>query len=368
MATFVHTADVHLDTPFSANFSQKQMQLRRREVLKTFQKVLDAAKGKDFLFISGDLFDGRFVSLETVSFVKRCLRELGDTKVFIAAGNHDPLNPGSVYQGEDWGENVHIFSTQWEYFDFPELKTRIHGRSFGQEHEEDTLLTDLPVREDWCNMMVLHGDVVADGGKSAYNPMEKGKVAASGMDYLALGHIHQASGLVRLDNTRYAYPGVPEGRGFDEEGVKGFYQGVAEKGNVQLTWVPASRRSSWHLQVDVTDMEDSFQVQDAIVSAMEKAGSVEDIYKIYLIGQMGPCDLSIEVFKEELKDKAFYLDIIDETRPEISLTEMAKENTLRGDFVSAMLREIEVMLEEEKEIGYLALELGIKAMERGQGA
>ncbi len=250
MATFVHTADVHLDTPFSANFSQKQMQLRRREVLKTFQKITEAAKGKDFLFISGDLFDGRFVSMETDSFVKRCFRELGDTKVFIAAGNHDPFTPSAVYQSDDWGENVYIFSTQWEYFDFPELKTRIHGRSFGQEHEENTLLTDLPVREGWCNMMVLHGDVVADGGESAYNPIEKGKIATSGMDYLALGHIHQASGLVRLDNTRYAYPGVPEGRGFDEEGEKGFYQGIAEKGNVQLTWVPVSRRSSWHLQVD----------------------------------------------------------------------------------------------------------------------
>ena len=63
MPSFIHTADVHLDTPFSARFTQKQMQLRRKELMQTFQKIVRAAEKKDFLFISGDLFDGEFVSL-----------------------------------------------------------------------------------------------------------------------------------------------------------------------------------------------------------------------------------------------------------------------------------------------------------------
>ncbi len=367
MPTFVHTADVHLDTPFSAHFNPKQMQLRRREVMKTFQKIVQVAKEKDFLFISGDLFDGRFVSSETVAFVKRCFEEIGGTKVFLAAGNHDPFSPGSVYQTTDWGENVYIFSTEGEYFDFSELKTRVHGRSFANDREEETLLADFPVHPDWCNVMVLHGEIVADGGESAYNPIHKGDIEKSGMDYIALGHIHQASELLRLGTTRVAYPGVPEGRGFDEEGEKGFYVGVLDKNDVQLTWMPSAMRQCWHLSVDVTGMEDGLAIQTAITEAIKNAGGSENIYKVLLVGKISDGIIQTDILKEELKDAAFYLDVIDETHPLIAVEELARENTLRGEFVLAMLEEIEKMPEEEKSIGYLALELGIKAMEGGQG-
>ena len=78
MPSFIHTADVHLDTPFSARFTQKQMQLRRKELMQTFQTIVRAAEKKDFLFISGDLFDGEFVSLETASFLQRAFSEIKD--------------------------------------------------------------------------------------------------------------------------------------------------------------------------------------------------------------------------------------------------------------------------------------------------
>ena len=54
------------------------------------------------------------------------------------------------------------------------------------------------------------------GPDSGYGPISPGDIAASRLDYLALGHIHQASGLQREGSTYWAYPGCPEGRGFDE--------------------------------------------------------------------------------------------------------------------------------------------------------
>ncbi|MBO5364884.1 MAG: DNA repair exonuclease, partial [Clostridia bacterium] len=222
MPTFVHTGDVHLDTPFSANFSQKQMQIRRREVMQTFRSIVLAAKDKDFLLISGDLFDGQFVSADTISFVKRCFAEIPDTQILMVAGNHDPYLPDSVYATEFWGDNVHIFGTEWEFFDFPEKKTRVHGRSFRAPHEEISLMKEISLADGWCNLMLLHGEIVAVGGESSYNPIEKNALARCGVDYVALGHIHQRSSLARLDGVYYAYCGIPEGRGFDEEGEKGY--------------------------------------------------------------------------------------------------------------------------------------------------
>ena len=66
--------------------------------------------------------------------------------------------------------------------------------------------------------MALHGDALNAG--SPYNAVTREQIAASGLCYLALGHIHEKSGLQRAGETFYAWPGCPMGRGFDELGQK----------------------------------------------------------------------------------------------------------------------------------------------------
>ena len=363
MASFVHSADIHLDTPFSANLSSKQMQMRRKEIMQTFKKLVQASADKDFLFLCGDIFDGGYVSSDTIEFVKRCFSEIPDTKVFISAGNHDPLAGDSAYKSGNFGDNVHIFGSRMEYIDFPELKTRIHGVSFADARQEATLLEGLEIKEEWCNILVIHGDVVADGGESVYNPLEKGALASCGADYVALGHIHIASGLQRAGNTWYAYSGVPDGRGFDEEGEKGFYTGEAEKGRVHIEWVPASSRAFYHTNVDVSGVKDSIELYEKI---KEEIIDEKNLYKVILSGKARRGLINTEVLKEQLNDSAFYIDVIDKTRLGYEIEEIAKENSLRGAFAREMLEKISLLPEEEKEIGYMALEFGLSAMEGGE--
>ncbi|MBQ4146013.1 MAG: DNA repair exonuclease [Clostridia bacterium] len=361
MASFVHSADIHLDTPFSANLSTKQMQIRRKEIMQTFKKLVLASADKDFLFLSGDLFDGGYVSSDTIEFVKRCFGEIPDTKVFISAGNHDPLTSNSVYLTEEFGDNVHIFGSEMEYVDFPELKTRIHGVSFADSRQETTLLSKLEIKDDWCNILVIHGDIVANGGESVYNPIEKGALAGCGADYVALGHIHIASGLQRAENTWYAYSGVPEGRGFDEEGEKGFYVGEAEKGRVYTEWVGSSARAFHHTFFDVSGISDSIELYEKIKAEIKDENN---LYKVVLNGKARRGLINLEIIKEQLKNSAFYIDIIDKTSLGYEIDEIAKENSLRGAFVREMLEKITLM--DEKEIGYMALEFGLSAMEGGE--
>ncbi|MEE1012956.1 MAG: DNA repair exonuclease [Clostridia bacterium] len=364
MATFVHTADIHLDTPFSARFTAKQAKLRRKEVMQTFQRICEDAKDADFFLISGDLFDSRFVSPETVAFLKRCFADMPDTRVFISAGNHDPLRSDSVYLTESWGENVHIFGTEMEYVDFPELRTRVHGRSFSTQHCEESLLQSLDLAEKWCNLLVLHGDLVATGGASNYNPVQKQMLERSGVDYAALGHVHQYSGLQRLGTMYYAYPGIPEGRGFDEEGEKGYLTGTVEKGNVRAEWKRVCKREFVRRELDVSNCSDSLQILEKVESVIEEYGT-ENIYRILLTGSLEPSLVQTEVLCEQLKSKAFSLELRNEAGPVYQIEDLAKEPSLRGAFVTAMLEEITNLPEEEKEMGQLALELGLSAMERG---
>lgn len=366
MPSFIHTADVHLDTPFTARFTPKQMQLRRKELMQTFQKIVRAAKSRDFLFISGDLFDGQFVSAETLSFVKRCFAEIPDTHVMIAAGNHDPMENGSAYAAEDWGKNVHIFSTQMEYIDFPELETRVHGISFQTSRQEQPLLKKLDLAPNRYNILVMHGEIAAEHSLGVYNPIWKSALADCGADYVALGHIHQTGGLQRSGNAWYAYPGIPEGRGFDEDGDRGYFDGEAEKGRVQLRWIPVCRRHFWNLSVDVSGMEDGIQVLDEVTKTITQTGCQDDLFQIKLTGKIARGLIHTELLEQQGKEQVFYLSVRDCTQMEYHAEDLIKENTLRGEFEAAMLEKISQMPEDEKEVGYLALTLGIEAIERGR--
>ena len=68
------------------------------------------------------------------------------------------------------------------------------------------------------NILVLHGD--AENPASPYDPVSSAALAASGLDYAALGHIHRR-GERRDGGTLCAWPGCLMGRGFDECGEKG---------------------------------------------------------------------------------------------------------------------------------------------------
>ena len=129
--------------------------------------------------------------------------------------------------------------------DFPGLKPRIHGVSFSESRQETSMLKNLSIAPEWCNIVVVHGEVTAAGTESVYHPITKQDIASSGADYIALGHIHRRSEPQRCRDTWYAYPGIPEGRGFDETGDCGYYEGEAEKGSVNLRWVSCCRRRFW---------------------------------------------------------------------------------------------------------------------------
>lgn len=364
MPTFVHTGDVHLDTAFSARFSSVRAELRRKELMMTFESIAEKAAESDLFLISGDLFDSRFVSAETRAFLRRCFASMPDTRVMIAAGNHDPLTADSVYAEDDWGENVHIFSAQMEYVDIPELKTRVHGVSLDRPYVTETVMRDIEIKESWCNILVMHGEVVADGGSSEYNPIFKSDLAASGVTYAALGHIHKPSGIKREGGVCYAYPGIPEGRGFDEDGERGFIQGQADSGGVTADWIPVNRRSFLHVPVDVSGCEDSITIFDRIKKIIDEKGG-SNIYKIELTGKLDRSVINCDVLKQQLGDSAFYIELTDHTEPLYDVHEIAKETGLRGAFAAEMLKWISEMPEDEKEIGYTALRLGIDAMKGG---
>ena len=237
MVKLIHGADFHLDAPFHALPPEKAAQ-RRAEQRELLFRLADLANREeaDLLLLSGDLFDGAEVYGETLDALSQALGSVRG-QVFIAPGNHDFWSAHSPYAALVWPENVHIFTEpEIETVELPELGCTVHGAAFTAPHRTDRALEGFHAPSDGnLHLLVLHCDGTPD---SRYGPITEEDLSASGIDYAALGHIHARIGPRRAGETVWAYPGCPEGRGFDELGDKGVLCGSVERGKVQLDFVP----------------------------------------------------------------------------------------------------------------------------------
>ncbi len=249
----VHAADFHLDSAFGALSAEQARQRRResRELLTRLSNYVNQ-NGVDLVLLAGDLFDSDTTYRETLEALSEALGAM-QARVFIAPGNHDPYSAKSPYATLSWPENVHVFTSKTvERVELPELQCAIYGAAFTAPVQDESLLAGFRAPEDdFIHLMVLHGDISAT--ESRYDPLTKGQIKESGIDYLALGHTHQFGGFLREGQTTYAYSGCPEGRGFDELGEKGILTGTVERGKAELSFVPFARRRYEVLNVDVTE-------------------------------------------------------------------------------------------------------------------
>ena len=102
---FVHIADLHFDSPF-VNLSNKEMlgDIRRLDQRKIFKKVITYIKENDipFLFISGDLYENKYIRQSTIQYMNDLFNQIPQTKIFISPGNHDPYTKNSYYNKFNW--------------------------------------------------------------------------------------------------------------------------------------------------------------------------------------------------------------------------------------------------------------------------
>ena len=330
----VHAADFHLDSAFGA-LSAEQARQRRRESRELLTRLCNYVNqnGVDLVLLAGDLFDSDTTYRETLEALSEALGAM-QARVFIAPGNHDPLTPDGPYARTRWSDNVHIFTEdRMQTITFPDLNCAVHGAAFtALECPTDSVLPGFRVPQDGLiHIGLLHGDVTTSD--SRYRPIRAADIAGSGLDYLALGHVHSCSGVLTAGAVPYAYCGCIEGRGFDELGERGFLFGEVGAGTADLRFVPFARRRYCIAQVDVTD-------GDAL-TALERTlphDTEQDIYRLRLTGTPEqPPRLSL--LEEALSGRFFALQLRDETAVRRDLWDKCGEDTLRGLFLQELRRQ-----------------------------
>lgn len=319
MIKLLHSADWHLDAPLRS-VSEERARALRREQLRIPGRIAALCRERecDMMLLSGDIFDGNY-SPESFRAVQTALAEAA-VPVFIAPGNHDYFWEKSPWYREQWPDNVHIFKkNQTESVVVEKLSCRVYGAAFTGPEAPGLLEGFRAECAERYAVAVLHGDPLSP--MSPYCPVTTGQVLESGLDYLALGHIH-AGNSFRSGATLAAWPGCPMGRGFDETGIKGALV-VTLGDTAQAEFCPISGIRFYDLKVRAGK-----DPLGAVRSRLPAQGS-GDFYRVDLVGEAEPPDL--ERIRAQLG--AFpNLILRDRTRPPMELWANADEDSLEGAF------------------------------------
>jgi len=234
MVKFIHTADIHLDSPLHRleAYEGTPVDEIRQASRRAFENLIDLALGEsvNFVLIAGDLFDGDWKDYNTGLYFIRQVRRLYDVnmQVFIVSGNHDAA--GQVTKTLPYPDNTHVFSPRKpETITIDELKVAVHGQSFSKSAVTDNLAVRYPEPiTGYFNIGLLHTSLTGRAGHENYAPCSVEDLQNRGYDYWALGHVHRAE--VVTEDPLIVFPGCIQGRHIRETGIKGCVLVTVEEG------------------------------------------------------------------------------------------------------------------------------------------
>lgn len=313
MIKILHSADWHLDSPLLFR-SPEQSRYLRQALSQIPGKIAALCQEQrcDMMLLAGDLFDGAYAT-DTLQSLKSALEEVA-VPVFITPGNHDHIGADSPWLSEIWPDNVHIFTHQaMESVSLPDLDCRVYGAGF-TSMDCPGLLTDFtPMHTERYAVGILHGDPTQVN--SPYCPVTADQVKASGLDYLALGHIHKGDSF-RAGKTLCAWPGCPMGRGYDEQGEKGVLI-VTLDDTATAQFVSLGMPRFYDLQVPA---------EQSLASVLPPVGN-SDFYRITLTGQAE--EPNLEALQAEFSQFP-NLVLRDRTTPPVDVWGSAGQDTFEG--------------------------------------
>ncbi len=366
---FLHAADLHLDTPMPGR--DESMRRTLRAALRTaFERLVELAieERVEAVLLAGDIIDGDHLSLATEdTIVERC-RRLGShgIRVFIAPGNHDFIRSGSPLDRIRWPENVTVFqsttplSVRLDDASGRHLAT-IHGAGHTNGQIYENLVArisgaDEPVPQiGLVHTNVGHADV--RGRHEPYAPSELNDFAGKGIDYWAIGHIHQYMELSR--SPWVIYPGCAMGRDIGEREAKGcVLVHVHARDDMEPEFRSLAPITFHLLEIDVSEMTQNTQFFDALRIRWQEISQAQrgDEGQYVRIEARGRSELA-EVFRHELQDEeslhefedrlertlgVLEVEFRNRTVPPFELESIGEETSVRGEYtrlVREMIRE-----------------------------
>ncbi len=273
MFTFIHSADLHLDSPLRglAEKPDAPVEEIRSATRRALENLVSLAieENVDFVLIAGDIYDGDWPDYSTGLFFNKQMNRLKEhgIPVFIIRGNHDAASV--ITHKLVLPENVFEFSvTEPETKTLDRIKVAIHGQGYPQRDVRENLSVRYPEPlPGYFNIGLLHTALEGQEGHAPYAPARVEELVQKGYDYWALGHIHKRQ-LIH-EKPYIIYPGNIQGRHIKETGEKGCTLVTVNGDNITLEHKNLDVLRFYECHIDLTDIETE---EDLSVIVKEQIG------------------------------------------------------------------------------------------------
>jgi exonuclease SbcD len=352
MPLLLHLADVHLGARH-ADMGAAAVRQRERQ-LAAFTRAIDEGlkAGVDAALVCGDLFDSNAQPRRSVERAVSELKRLTERgiRVVIIPGTHDVYDSRSIYRAFDLprlaglppgSDLMTVLTPERPELLLKDLDLIVYGRVFATKRAPRSPLAGFDVRGDdrasW-KVGMIHGSRLLPGKVDSDDVIfSDAEVAASGLDYLALGHWHSFS-TGRAGGTTWAYAGAPEPVAVDQDGAGNvclvhLEDGAGGASSVRVDRVRVGRTVFRAESVDAGEVTSQAEL-------VQRLGELHDDDLILAVTIDGIAPDSLEIDPDEIErtlgSSFLHIRVRDRSATELADVPDLPADTVPGKFVADM--------------------------------
>jgi len=348
MLRLLHTADVHLGARH-ADLGEQATAQRERQ-LAAFVATVDLAIAErvDVVLIAGDLFDSNTQPRRSVERVAAEIKRLAAARIrtVIIPGTHDVYDRSSIYRVHDLkalagstedDDLVTVLTPDRGSVHLAACDVIVHGPVFATKRAPHSPLRDLRVAAGdgatW-HVGMVHGALAIPGRTDGDEVVvTRDEIAATGLDYLALGHWHSTQH-GKAGGTTFAYSGAPEPVAVSQDGAgKVLLVSLEEadgRRNVAIDERTVGRTRFDRLEVDAGTIAD----QPTLVKRIAALANPDLVLDVRLTGvRRDELDVSVDEVEDQLRTAFLKLRVRDHSQPALTAGVLPSPDTIPGAFI-----------------------------------
>lgn len=362
MLRLLHLADVHLGARHS-DLGDRAAAQRERQ-FDAFRAAIDLALAEkvDLVLIAGDLFDSNTQPRRTVERVAGELKRLagGRIRTVIIPGTHDVYDRSSVYRAYDLvaltglaadTDMLTVLTPDNPEVVLPAVDAVVFGRVFATKRAPHSPLAGFGAaaesRATW-RIGLVHG-AIRIPGKVEHDEVliTREEIAASGLDYLALGHWHSALG-ARAEGVQYAYSGAPEPVAVDQDEAGKVLIVTFDQRDGQRI-VKVEERQVGRTRFERIDLDAAtLESEGALVENLRAHANPDLILDVRLTGvRPDELDLDPDAVETVLAPEFLRIRVRDRSLPALTAGALPPPDTIAGAFI----RDLEARIAELEAAG-----------------
>lgn len=347
MLRIIHTADVHLGARHDDLGDQAAAQRERQ--FAAFVAAIDLALAEkvDLFLVAGDLFDSNVQPRRSVERVAAQLQRLAGAKIrtVIAPGTHDAYDRSSIYRAYDLkalagstqdDDLVTVATPERPAIHLAACDVVVHAPVFPTKRAPHSPLRDLDAAADGATYRVgiVHGSVAIPGKTDRDEVViTTDEIAATHLDYLALGHWHSAQ-QGKAGGVTYAYAGAPEPVALDQDRAGKVLlvelDRVAGVTSVKVTERQVGRTRFSRSAVDAATVAS----QPALIESLARQADPDLVLDVRITGvRPDELDLDTDEIEAALAPSFLKVRVRDVSMPALTEGSLPSPDTIAGAFI-----------------------------------